>query len=75
MASAELAVVRDEPAEVARRDIVDGWVAMAGNIRDMIEVYFGRERTRIGFVNQTARDFDKIRVAQPKSAIGKGELH
>ena len=32
MASAELAVVRDEPAEVARRDIVDGWVAMAGDV-------------------------------------------
>jgi hypothetical protein len=32
MASAELAVVRDEPAEVARRDIVDGWVAMASDV-------------------------------------------
>jgi hypothetical protein len=32
MASAELAIVRDEPAEVARRDIVDGWVAMASSV-------------------------------------------
>jgi hypothetical protein len=32
MASAELAIVRDEPAEVTRRDIVDGWVAMASDV-------------------------------------------
>jgi hypothetical protein len=32
MASAELAVVRDEPAAVAQRDIVDGWVAMASDV-------------------------------------------
>lgn len=32
MASAELAVVRDEPAEVAQRDVVDGWVAMASDV-------------------------------------------
>jgi len=32
MPSAELAVVRDEPAEVAQRDIVDGWVEKAAAV-------------------------------------------
>lgn len=32
MPGTELAVVRDEPAPVARRDIVDGWVAMASSV-------------------------------------------
>jgi len=32
MASAELAVVRDEPAAVAQRDIVDGWTLMAASV-------------------------------------------
>jgi hypothetical protein len=32
MASAELAVVRDEPAAVAQRDIVDGWVEKAASV-------------------------------------------
>ena len=30
--STELAVVRDEPAAVAQRDIIDGWVAMASDV-------------------------------------------
>ncbi len=37
MASAELAVVRDEPAAVAHRDIVDGWVAMASSVFKLAE--------------------------------------
>ena len=32
MPSAELAVVRDEPAAVAQRDIVDGWVEKAASV-------------------------------------------
>jgi hypothetical protein len=32
MPSAELAVVRDEPAAVAQRDIVDGWVERAASV-------------------------------------------
>ena len=32
MAATELAVVRDEPAVIAPRDIVDGWVAMASDV-------------------------------------------
>src|SRR6266849_3390070 len=32
MASTDLAVVRDEPAAVAQRDIVDGWTLMAASV-------------------------------------------